>query len=145
TYRAVCAELCGIGHASMLFQVTAMPPAEFDDWLSTGGQAAAAQANAGPSPDLGKQIIQQKPCGTCHKIEGVPSMQASIGPELTHVGPTARSRKPGTSAEDYLNESIINPTAFIVPGFPPAMPPNGGADLSDQERAAIVAYLLSLK
>src|SRR5438067_7345107 len=148
-YRGVCAELCGIGHANMLFQVTAMEPAEFDDWLRSGGQAAAAQAAqlaAGPSPDLGKQLIQQEPCGTCHTIAGVPGMNGAIGPELTHVGTVAASRKPGMSAEDYLNESIVNPTAFIVPGFPPAMPPNGGdPNLDDQKRAAIVAYLLSLK
>jgi cytochrome c oxidase subunit II len=113
-YRGVCAELCGIGHANMLFQVTAMEPAE--------------------------------PCGTCHTIAGVPGMNGAIGPELTHVGTVAASRKPGMSAEDYLNESIVNPTAFIVPGFPPAMPPNGGdPNLDDQKRSAIVAYLLSLK
>ena len=148
-YRGVCAELCGIGHANMLFQVTAMDPAEFDDWLRSGGQAAAAQAAqlaAGPSPDLGKQLIQQEPCGTCHTIAGVPGMNGAIGPELTHVGTVAATRKPGMSAEDYLNESIVNPTAFIVPGFPPAMPPNGGdPNLDDQKRAAIVTYLLSLK
>ena len=95
---------------------------------------------------LGKQLIQQEPCGTCHTIAGVPGMNGTIGPELTHVGTVAASRKPGMSAEDYLNESIVNPTAFIVPGFPPAMPPNGGdPNLDDQKRAAIVAYLLSLK
>ena len=147
-YRGVCAELCGIGHANMLFSVTAMDPGEFQSWLQEGGQAAAAQAAqaaAGPSPDLGRQLVQQKGCGSCHTIAGVQGLAGAIGPPLTNVGTAAASRKPGMSAEDYLNESIANPTAFLVPGFPPVMPPNGGADLTDQERASIVAYLLTLK
>ena len=150
-YRGVCAELCGIGHANMLFSVTAMDPGEFQSWLQEGGQAAAAQAAqlaAGPSPDLGKQLIQQEPCGTCHKIEGT-GMAGVIGPDLTHVGTVAATRKPGTNADAYLNESITDPSAFIVPGFPgppSAMPSNGGdPNLDDQKRAAIVAYLLTLK
>ena len=148
-YRGVCAELCGAGHAMMLFQVTAMEPAEFQTWLSEGGQAAAAQAAAvaaGPNPDVGKQLVAGKGgCGTCHAIAGVQGMAGRIGPELTQIGTVAATRKPGTSAEDYLTESILDPNAFPVPGFPPAMPPKGGADLSDQEVASIVAYLLTLK
>lgn len=148
-YRGVCAELCGAGHPQMLFQVTAMPPDEFQTWLEQGGQAAAAQAAAvaaGPNPDAGKQLVTGKGgCGTCHTIAGVQAMAGKVGPELTRVGTAAASRKPGMSAQDYLTESIENPTAFIVPGFPPAMPPRGGADLSDAEVASIVAYLLTLK
>jgi cytochrome c oxidase subunit 2 len=147
-YRGVCAELCGIGHANMLFSVTAMEPGEFQAWLESGGQAAAAQAAqlaAGPSPDLGKQLVVQKGCGNCHAISGVPGMAGAIGPPLTNVGTVAATRKPGTSAEAYLEESIVNPTAFLVSGFPPVMPPNGGTDLSDEERASIVAYLLTLR
>jgi len=126
-----------------------MEPAEFQTWLSEGGQAAAAQAAAvaaGPNPDVGKQLVAGKGgCGTCHSIAGVQGMAGRIGPELTQIGTVAATRKPGTSAQDYLTESILDPNAFPVPGFPPAMPPKGGADLSDQEVASIVAYLLTLK
>ena len=147
-YRGVCAELCGAGHPLMLFTVTAVDPGEFQTWLAEGGQAAAAQAAelaAGPSPELGRRLIADKGCGACHAIRGVQGMNGQIGPPLDGIGNTAANRKPGTSAEEYLNESIVNPTAFLVPGFPPVMPPNGGTDLSDQERAAIVAYLLTLR
>jgi cytochrome c oxidase subunit II len=149
-FRAVCAELCGIGHANMLFTVTAMSPGEFQTWLAEGGQAAASQAAAaasGPSPEAGRALVTGRGgCGTCHTIAGVGGMSGVIGPPLTNIGSVAATRKPGTSAQDYLNESIANPNAFVVPGFAPAMPPNGlTGDLTEQDRAAIVAYLMTLK
>lgn len=36
TYRGVCAEFCGTGHAQMPMQVQAMPAEAFDAWLQTG-------------------------------------------------------------------------------------------------------------
>src|SRR5439155_3110210 len=103
-FRGVCAELCGIGHASMLFTVTAMEPSEFETWLREGGQAAAAQAAqvaAGPNPEVGKQLMVQKGCGACHTIAGVQGLTGNVGPELTHVASNAPNRKPGLSAEAY--------------------------------------------
>lgn len=36
-WRGQCAEFCGIGHAHMVFEVEALPAAEFDAWLRAGG------------------------------------------------------------------------------------------------------------
>src|SRR4051794_26806346 len=46
TYRGQCAELCGIGHRIMLFEVHAVAPADFDAWV----QKQIAGANATPPP-----------------------------------------------------------------------------------------------
>jgi cytochrome c oxidase subunit 2 len=46
TFRGQCAELCGAGHAQMLFDVHALTPAAFDAWLAD----AVAKANASPPP-----------------------------------------------------------------------------------------------
>jgi cytochrome c oxidase subunit 2 len=46
TFRGQCAELCGSGHASMLFDVHALTPDAFDAWLA----ASIEQANASPPP-----------------------------------------------------------------------------------------------
>jgi cytochrome c oxidase subunit 2 len=48
TFRGQCAELCGTYHASMLFTVKALTPAEYDTWVQQ--QTAAAQATPAPSP-----------------------------------------------------------------------------------------------
>jgi cytochrome c oxidase subunit 2 len=45
-FRGQCAELCGTGHRSMLFNVIALSPADYDAWL----QALIARTNATPGP-----------------------------------------------------------------------------------------------
>ncbi len=51
TFRGQCAELCGIGHAGMLFDVHAVTPAEFDAFMQK--QIAAANATPPPAPSGG--------------------------------------------------------------------------------------------
>ena len=46
TYRGQCAELCGVGHRIMVFEVHAVAPADFDAWM----QKQIATANATPPP-----------------------------------------------------------------------------------------------
>jgi cytochrome c oxidase subunit 2 len=50
TYDVVCAELCGIGHATMRQEVTVVSPERFNAWLEGkgGSRAAGATAQAGP-------------------------------------------------------------------------------------------------
>jgi cytochrome c oxidase subunit 2 len=69
-FRGQCAELCGIGHAIMLFDVKALTAAEFDAWLAD----KVAKANATPPPAPSGQA------GEAVKItaEGVKYTQASV-------------------------------------------------------------------
>jgi cytochrome c oxidase subunit 2 len=46
TFRGQCAELCGIGHRIMLFEVHALAPDKFDAWY----QGKLAEAAATPTP-----------------------------------------------------------------------------------------------
>ncbi len=46
TFHGQCAELCGVSHNAMHFDVHAMTGADFDAWL----EASIAQANASPPP-----------------------------------------------------------------------------------------------
>ena len=47
-FNGQCAELCGSGHYTMLFQVKALSPADFDTWLAD--QIATANATPAPPP-----------------------------------------------------------------------------------------------
>jgi cytochrome c oxidase subunit 2 len=46
--------------------------------------------------------------------------------------------------ENYIRESIENPTAKVVAGYPPSMPPYKGL-LTEEEIMAITEYIKSLK
>jgi cytochrome c oxidase subunit 2 len=48
TYRGQCAELCGVGHRIMVFEVHALAPADFTAWQQK--QIAAANATPPPAP-----------------------------------------------------------------------------------------------
>ncbi|MFN8562465.1 MAG: hypothetical protein U0703_12800 [Anaerolineae bacterium] len=51
-----------------------------------------------------------------------------VGPSLDGVATRADSRVAGMSAGEYFRTSILDPGAFVVPGFPDAMARNLGRD-----------------
>jgi cytochrome c oxidase subunit 2 len=48
TYRGQCAELCGVGHRIMVFEVHVLAPADFEAWQAK--QIAGANATPPPAP-----------------------------------------------------------------------------------------------
>jgi cytochrome c oxidase subunit 2 len=59
TYDGKCAELCGIQHAAMTFNVQVLPRQEFDQWL------ARRRITQGRGTQLGSEQFQQV-CSKCH-------------------------------------------------------------------------------
>ena len=67
----------------------------------------------------------------------------NIGPTLEGIAGTAAKRQPGTSPEKYVSDAIINPNAFITPGFSAGvMPQNYGDQLTPEQTKALTDYLL---
>lgn len=92
--------------------------------------------------ERGKQLYRQKSCATCHQIGGD---GATVGPPLTHIGTVAETRRAGTAGEEYVRESILDPGAYIVPGFPDTMPRGLTRGMSQEDFDDLVRYLLTLK
>jgi hypothetical protein len=93
---------------------------------------------------IGRGIMEGKGiCLTCHTIGKTGALRF---PDLAGIGARAKDRVPGLSDVDYLAQSMYEPTAFIVPGFPPAMPPvnQPPIGLTDQEILCVIATLQSL-
>ncbi len=121
-------------YANSIPQIESKPPEELS---LEGGTVTPEQLVA-----AGERIFREKgQCTTCHGIG-----RAGRGPDLAGIGGRAGSRKPGTSTKAYLIEALLDPGAFVVPGFPNIMPridrpPIG---LNRSELWATVAYLESL-
>jgi cytochrome c oxidase subunit 2 len=52
-YRAQCSQFCGLYHSEMFFHVVALPPAQFQSWLSseqTTGSSSSTVGSAGGTP-----------------------------------------------------------------------------------------------
>jgi len=93
---------------------------------------------------VGQEIMQGKGiCLTCHTIGKTGALRF---PDLAGVGDRAKHRVAGLSDVEYLAQSLYEPTAFVVPGFPPAMPPihEPPIGLTDQEILCVIAALQSL-
>lgn len=141
TYRGQCAEYCGLQHAHMAFEVRALPPDQFVNWIETHSSSSPATA----SPDLsnanleqGKQLFFKHGCAVCHAIEGTPA-QGRAGPDLTLFairGTLAAGTVLNTT--DNLFTWVKNPQS-IKPGA--NMPPT---HTTSEELQQIVAYLESL-
>ncbi len=80
-------------------------------------------------------------CTVCHSMDGT----AGIGPSLQGIATRAAARVSGVSAEGYIRQSILDPTAFLVEGFAPVMPVDFGENLSSQQIDDLVDFLLTLK
>ena len=81
-------------------------------------------------------------CQICHSVE---PDRVLVGPSLYGIADTASDRVPGLSAEEYLRQSILDPDAYIVEGFPSGqMLADFGVRLSEDEIENLVTYLLTL-
>jgi mono/diheme cytochrome c family protein len=106
--------------------------------------ASGVVGDAARGEDLFNQTVigSQPGCVTCHSL--TPD-QVLVGPSMAGIAGRAASRVSGQSAEEYLRESIANTNAFVVDGFSEGVMPAALADeLSDQQLADLVAYLLTL-
>jgi mono/diheme cytochrome c family protein len=123
------------------------------NWESTALEEFVLEelATPTPSPDeandpvaRGQRVFLDRGCGGCHTIEGISA--GTVGPNQTNIGSVAETRIPGMSAEDYILESIHDPSAFVVEGFPDdVMPKNYNELLASEEISDLVAFLLSLR
>jgi cytochrome c2 len=91
----------------------------------------------------------QTGCITCHSLApGVVLLGPALADIATRSAVTLQQPEytgEAASVADYLYESIIAPNAFIAPGFAPdVMRPTFAAELSLQEIADLVAFLLTL-
>ncbi len=82
-------------------------------------------------------------CNTCHSLQ---PGQDLVGPSLAAIGAKAGARVSGQSAQEYLQESVVDPNAYLVDGYTANIMPNVyGSQLSEQQIQDLVAYMLSLK
>jgi mono/diheme cytochrome c family protein len=121
--------------ANSIPQIESKPPQELS---LEGGNVTPAQL-----VKAGEEIYKTKgTCEICHRI----GQKGTRAPDLAGIGGRAASRKPGMGAKQYLVESLLQPGAYVVEGYPPIMPavdkpPIG---LNRSEVWALTAFLQSL-
>ncbi len=134
-YHLYCAEYCGLNHSGMGGWVYVMEQRDFDNWL-------AGNVSDQTPVQQGQDLFTNKlGCASCHagganqrgaKIEGIFGTQV----KLTN-GQTV------TADDEYIRNSILNPSSQIVEGYTPIMPTFKG-QVTEEQLNALVAYIKSL-
>ena len=131
-----CSEYCGTNHSTMHAKVVVH---------EKGWRPEAMQFPEGASIAKGEYLFETNQCVGCHQIN-------PGGPDLP--GPTFAGGIYGEQREfasgnqitvddDYLRESILDPQARIVAGYPPVMPVLGN-QLSEEDITSLIMYIKSL-
>lgn len=83
-------------------------------------------------------------CSKCHSLDGsVQSPPPVAAPSFQDISKRAGERVPGLSAVEYLRQSIVDPSAYMVEGFGDYMPKGFRFLLSEEDVDALVAFLLT--
>lgn len=134
-YHLFCAEYCGLNHSGMGGWVYVMEQRDFDNWLSgnVSGQTPV---------EAGKDLFENKlGCASCHaggpqqrgaKLEGLYNTDVKlVGGQTVHAD------------EEYIRNSILNPSNQVVEGYQPIMPTFKG-QVTEEQLVSLVAYIKSL-
>jgi len=130
----ICTELCGLGHALMRSRAIVMSQNDFDAWVK--GQQ---QVSSGPTGQAGKTVFASNGCGSCHTLQAA-SATGKVGPDLDKL--PAYAQQAGKPLDAFVHESIVDPNAYVQPGFPASVMPSF-ASLPKDQLDALVSFLVS--
>jgi mono/diheme cytochrome c family protein len=108
------------------------------------GQDTGALAQAGAAGATnGKDIFTASGCGSCHTL-GKAGTTGTVGPKLDDLKSAAAKFGPQTkqTPQKYVEQSILDPTAFTVPGFPKGVMPSYQGRLKPKQVQALAKFLL---
>lgn len=116
------------GVANMIPQVESAVP----EAIEVGGDVTPERLT-----EIGEELYEGAGgCTACHGL-------GTRAPDLLGVaGTNCATRVPDLSCKEYLHQSLVEPTAFVVEGFQPIMPPVDRT-LTASQIWALVAFLQS--
>lgn len=98
------------------------------------------------------KLFMKAGCPACHTIPGIEGATGKVGPLLMEgTNAPNRIKDPGyqgkaKSPKEYITESILNPSAYVVKDFPDnQMPKDFGVRLTGGALSKMVDYLAQLK
>ena len=113
---------------------TTAPAATTTTTKPTTTTAAAAPSAAG------KAVFLSAGCGACHTFKPA-GASGKVGPDLD-TAPEADAKKAGMSLDAFVRQSIVDPNAYIAPGYSKGiMPPNFSSTLGTAKIDALVAFI----
>ncbi len=141
SYSVICTELCGLGHALMRSRAVVMEQGAFTAWVKGGGGQSQGSGSLGQASKGGLAAFSQYTCNSCHALKAAGS-QAVVGPDLDKL--RAEAQRAGKPLDAFVRESIMNPNAYVEPGFAKGlMPQDFGTQIPKATLDQLVQYLVA--
>lgn len=137
-YQVFCAEYCGDSHSGMLAKVNVVPREKFDEWLASDPYKGLTPVEIG-------QKVYGGACIACHSLN---ASEKKTGPTFQGVWGRNEQFEGGGSGvvdENYVRESVMNPNAKVVKGYPQGVMPTYAGQLSDDEIMGVIEFLKTVK
>ncbi len=134
-YHLFCAEYCGLNHSGMGGYIYVMEQRDFDNWLSgnVSGQTPV---------EAGKDLFANKlGCASCHA--GGPAQRGAKLENIYNHDVKLVGGATVKADDNYIRNSILNPSSQVVEGFQPIMPTFKG-QVTEEQLNSLVAYIKSL-
>jgi cytochrome c oxidase subunit II len=132
-YHLFCSQYCGTNHSGMVGTVYVMKPTDYQVWLENHAEGSLALQ--------GRKIFLKYRCISCHSSDG--RARAPVLEELYLSEVHFRNAPARLADDDYLRESILDPSAKIVEGYENIMPTFKG-QIGPEEMNALIAYIKTL-
>lgn len=139
-FHIFCTEYCGTQHSGMIGTLRVVTQEQYEQWLEDESKIGLL-----PLAERGERVFQIKACASCHSVT---DKSVRVGPALWKSFGEVHEMADGTKVtvdENYLRESILNPNAKIVKGFPANVMPSFQGQLSETELSALVEYIKGLQ
>jgi cytochrome c oxidase subunit 2 len=134
----------------MRSEAVVMTPVAYNKWLHTkpaatpatpAAPAAPATPGAPASSTAGLAVFKANGCAACHTLTAAGATGA-IGPDLDKLATEAKAA--GQPLEAFIKTSIIDPEAYIAPGYPKGvMPATFKSSITGPSLDQLVQYLAS--
>ena len=118
-----------------------------------GGEPAVDPVEIG-NPERGRELHETgggvfsrdlgRGCSICHSLDGEIALSPQFAaPSFQGISERAGDRVPGLSAVEYLRQSIVDPSAYVVEGFEDHMPKSFRILINEEDIDNLVAFLLT--
>jgi cytochrome c oxidase subunit II len=143
-YPLICHEYCGAGHQNMMGKIRVKAREDSLSGAVPQSDVGIEQAKTHEAPTLNESdlaLLAAKGCTACHSLDGT----RMVGPSLKGIFGGEEELEDGsklTVNEDYIRESIKNPMAKIVKGYPKVMV---AMPMTDQELEKLIEIVKGIR
>ncbi|MFG0306484.1 MAG: c-type cytochrome [Phycisphaerales bacterium JB040] len=139
-----CAEYCGDKHSQMAATIRVVPKGDYQAWLQGMNLGDLPPARIG-------EVTWKSKCASCHSVDGSPNVGPTWLAGASYQGQTygygndvaLNNGQTVPRDDNYVRESILEPAAKVVAGYPGNMPSFQG-QLSEEQISGLIAYYKEL-